>query len=639
MDRFPEIIKQAIIVVFIAAVTPSLAQKTKMAYSVAELQNNINNSTSGDTLILADGTYLNTSLTISKDRIIVMAQSPGGVFLNGTQSIYITGDYVTFSGFQFTSGDIGEDYLIKVYGSHNLLTQLNISGYSAKKYIHITDGTQYNEITYCNIENKPVDAVIGCTIQISTHYSVPGYHKIRYCSFRNFPGPGGDYGNEPIRIGLSTERDNNSRTIVEYCYFNNVGPGDSESISVKSCENICRYNTFTNNPKGMLVFRNGDRNIAYSNFFINGSGGIRIKESKDSYCYNNYFETGVAYRVILQYDCVCPLNNANFIHNTFVNSEKIDLGKPGPTNVTFANNIFKKSSGSIFKDATGTETWIENIYYGSLGISSASGLVNKDPLLEINSDGYYGLSESSPAIDAATEIYPPIIHILGIDTDPFIKQDIRGQSRLKSNALKDIGCDEFTTGAITNRPLDLSDVGPSYLGGPAYIKQNQIIEFAGLPDKVIGDTDFDPEAVASSGLPVIYESSDTAVAIIVDGKLHIVNAGITFITASQSGNDKYKAASDISQKLLVNWPTGAQKIGLRKGDLIVYPNPATTHINFRSDSEFSGTTFSIISVQGKLIKKGRIDTNRQHIDISELPSGTFILLLEQKRRYGIFEKL
>ena len=226
-------------------------------------------------------------LTINSNGITVRAETSGGVYLNGLQYIRINGDNNTFSGFQFTNGENGSGTAIEVYGSYNLLTQLNFNGYSSKKYITIKGGSQYNEISYCNIENKPTTAVSGCTIQISTSETVPGFHRISHCSFRNFPGPGGDFGNEPIRIGLGAERDNNSRTIVEYCYFENVGLGDSESISIKSRENICRYNTFTNNPEGMLVFRNGDRNIAYSNFFINGSGGIRIKEARDIYCYNN----------------------------------------------------------------------------------------------------------------------------------------------------------------------------------------------------------------------------------------------------------------------------------------------------------------------------------------------------------------
>ena len=39
----------------------------------------------------------------------------------------------------------------------------------------------------------------------------------------------------------------------------------------------------------MMVFRNGNDNIAYGNFFIN-AGGIRVKEANNIYCYNNYFE-------------------------------------------------------------------------------------------------------------------------------------------------------------------------------------------------------------------------------------------------------------------------------------------------------------------------------------------------------------
>jgi len=437
--------------------------------SMEDLQSAINIASSGDVFILVDGTYANATLDINQSNITVKAATPGGVYLNGAQYVDITGSYITFSGFQFTSGDIGSDYIIKVLGSHNVLTQLNFNGYSAKKYISISEGTQYNEISYCNIENKPVSAVIGCTIQISTSPAVPGHHKIRYCSFKNFPGPGGDYGNEPIRIGLGAERNNNSRTVVEYCYFDNAGPGDSESISVKCCENVIRYCTFTNNPEGMLVFRNGDRNVAYGNFFIKGSGGIRVKEARDIYCYNNYFETsgvsGDMDAITFAYDNSngYALDNINFIHNTFVNCGDIDLGDIGPTNVTFANNIFKKNSGNIFNSPNGQTSFAGNIYTGTLGITILSGMTNLNPMLELNSDGYYGLSSSSPAIDASSSNYPAMIDILNVDDDPSILLDISGQARPSTLTLKDVGCDEYTTGEIINRPLTLSDVGPSYL--------------------------------------------------------------------------------------------------------------------------------------------------------------------------------
>ena len=440
---------------------------TNRVSSLTALQSAINNASASDVLVLADGTYTNGSLNLSTDGITVLAESPGGVFLNGAQNIDVTGDHTTFSGFQFTSGDIGAAFLIEVSGSFNHLTQLNFNGYKARKYIRIQAGTVSNEITFCNLENKPATAFTNCTIQISTSPTVPGYHAIRYCSFRNFPGLGGDYGNEPIRIGLSTEATNVSRTLVEHCYFEQVGLGDSESISVKCCENVCRYNTFTNNPGAMLVFRHGFRNVAYGNFFLNNAGGVRIKEGNTHYVYNNYFATGTEDAVTLQYVVESPLTNIVFVNNTVINSGLIDLGGTNISGVTLANNIFKRSSGGIFTNPNSGTSWASNIYQGTLGITKpASGLANVDPKLVLNTDGYYGLSSTSPAINAASTNYPPLIDIPGMDDDPALLLDISGQARPAAASLKDVGCDEYTTGATSNRPLTLRDVGPSYLGGP-----------------------------------------------------------------------------------------------------------------------------------------------------------------------------
>lgn len=457
--------------IFLNLLSISSYGSTIIVSSIPALQTAINNAVAGDILVLADGTYLNSVLNIGKSNINIRAASLGGVFLNGTNDINITGNYVTFSGFQFTSGDIGLSYLIEISGSNNSLTHLNFSGYYAKKYIEIKAGTQYNDISYCNIEKKPLKAEIGCTIQVSTSPTIPGYHKIRYCSFQNFEGIGGDNGNEPIRIGLGVEALNASRTIVEYCYFNNTGLGDSESISVKSQENTIRFCTFTNQQNAMLVFRNGDNNAAYSNFFIN-AGGIRVKEANNIFCYNNYFEnagTGNSADAVT-YDFINPnLKNINFIHNTFVDCGNINLGGKGATNNTWANNIFKKSTGNIFTNVNAGTTWVGNIYSGSLGISITSGMTNIDPKLEKNSDGYQGISSGSPAIDASSANYPAIIHLNNIDDDPNILMDISGQARPSNPTLKDIGCDEFNTGNSTNRPLKLTDVGPSYLNKPAVL--------------------------------------------------------------------------------------------------------------------------------------------------------------------------
>ena len=480
---YPKIELFFYILIFNLLTTITVNSAPILVRSIADLKTAISSSKTGDVITLADGEYLNTSLTISKSNITIKAATPGGVFLNGTNDININGNFIVFSGFQFTSGDIGLSTVIEVNGNNNVLTQLNFSNYYAQKYITIKAGTKYNEITYSNIEKKPAAAELGCTIQISTSPTVIGYHKITYCSFKDFYGLGGDYGNEPIRIGLGAEYLNVSRTIVEKCYFNNTGLGDSESISIKCQENVVRFCTFTNQQDAMLVFRNGDNNVAYSNFFIN-AGGIRVKEANNIFCYNNYFENSIDAIIYIYVTPLVPptvisprtsnLNNINFIHNTFYNCGTIDMGGTGATNNTWANNIFQKSSRAIFSNPNLGTTWVGNIYQGTLGITIASGMEDKDPILSTNGDGYKGLSVGSPAIDAASSSYPAILDIPLTDDDPNLLFDTGRKPRPATITLKDVGSDEFTTGVTTNRPLVLSEVGPSYLVVPLSVNTNEL---------------------------------------------------------------------------------------------------------------------------------------------------------------------
>jgi hypothetical protein len=193
-----------------------------------------------------------------------------------------------------------------------------------------------------------VTAPIGSQIQILPKEGVPNYHKISYCTFKNNPGEGGDYGNEPIRIGLGAVSNFPSRTVVEYCYWYNTGLADSESISIKSMENVIRYNVFDNNNGGALVFRNGDRNIAYGNIFLRGSGGIRVKEANDILCFNNYFDSiNASKNFALSFDYLSPnLKNIHFIHNFFYDSN-IDIeqltSSRKDTSIYFINNMFYRT--------------------------------------------------------------------------------------------------------------------------------------------------------------------------------------------------------------------------------------------------------------------------------------------------------
>lgn len=65
------------------------------------------------------------------------------------------------------------------------------------------------------------------------------------------------------------------------------------------------------------------------------------------------------------------------------------------------------------------------------------------------------------------------------------------------------------------------------------VKEPGAITFSPIPTKTICDADFDPGA--TSTLPITYTSSNTAVATIVAGKIHIAGAGTSIITANNGG--------------------------------------------------------------------------------------------------------
>ncbi|OOQ57308.1 hypothetical protein BC343_14435 [Mucilaginibacter pedocola] len=82
-------------------------------------------------------------------------------------------------------------------------------------------------------------------------------------------------------------------------------------------------------------------------------------------------------------------------------------------------------------------------------------------------------------------------------------------------------------------------------------KAGQTITFAAIADKTLIDADFDPGATASSSLGVTYSSSNTSVATILAGKVHIVGLGTAKITATQLGNANYNAATPVQHDIVV----------------------------------------------------------------------------------------
>jgi len=85
-------------------------------------------------------------------------------------------------------------------------------------------------------------------------------------------------------------------------------------------------------------------------------------------------------------------------------------------------------------------------------------------------------------------------------------------------------------------------------------KDNQTITFDNFPYKSTFDLDFSPVASTSSNLTLTFTSSNPDVATIIGGKVRINGIGTTTITASQSGDINYNAATSVSKDLEVLSP-------------------------------------------------------------------------------------
>lgn len=107
--------------------------------------------------------------------------------------------------------------------------------------------------------------------------------------------------------------------------------------------------------------------------------------------------------------------------------------------------------------------------------------------------------------------------------------------------------------------ITASQAGNANYKAAASIKQTLIVGKApqsitlnALPEKTFGDAPFIVAPNASSGLRASLSSSNTDVATVIRNMITIVGVGTTEITANQSGNAKYNAATTVTQTLTVN---------------------------------------------------------------------------------------
>ncbi|PCL92873.1 hypothetical protein CPZ30_05145 [Paenibacillus lautus] len=372
-----------------------------------------------------------------------------------------------------------------------------------RHYIRVEGTSSHNRIAYNDIgPKKGFGAVVIYDGEGHSGQHISQYDVIEYNYFHGI-GPRVTNGLEAIRLGLSSTSLSSGYITIQHNLFDGFH-GEDEVISVKSSDNIIRYNTIRNSYGG-IVSRHGNRNSFYGNHLIGdgvtpGSSGFRIY-GNDHKIYNNYME-GLTDKVIRldggthdggpegstnpvvrwggNQEQTARLGdlpaeqrtellrghwrqyNVQIYNNTIVNvgnqTTAFNLGGRTyqPVGTKIYNNLIFSHASTIFHetDAVIQAPDQERVEYkgnkleGNAPISNnpiVDREMNKQDLRLVRSkDGLIRLSIYSPAVDAALAPYAAA-------------EDMDGQLRY----IPDVGADEYDSGKQrSNPPLTARDVGP-----------------------------------------------------------------------------------------------------------------------------------------------------------------------------------
>jgi hypothetical protein len=251
---------------------------TARTNSISEFNNAIANADPGDTIILTDGRYDTSSTTIrfsangtAGNEVVITAETPGGVIFTGPQTFAdVSGSYQIIHGFHFkdidTSGNWNTNVIKINNASHNRITNCkfeNIGQGGGSTLIGVWYNSPHNRF-----DHNTWDGNDGVGIETPLRYyedmRKSTHTKIDHNVFKNHAK---DDASEALRLGRgATSGLVKAYMTIEYNLFENWH-GDPETFSVKSSNNLIRYNVVRNCNGGMKL-RQGDNNVLDGNYYI-----------------------------------------------------------------------------------------------------------------------------------------------------------------------------------------------------------------------------------------------------------------------------------------------------------------------------------------------------------------------------------
>jgi len=418
----------------------------------------------GEQVVLADGTYMDLRVVLrgrgAPGRpVAIRPATPGGVVFRGRAGLEVRGEWLEVSGFRFE--ECSDTPLTLRESRHCRIAECAVLRCNAAARLHwiriAGAGSVGNRVERCYTEGKLTDGVV-LTVE-GDDGEMPQGTVITENHFRRVVRAVRN-GMETIRIGTSQFGQLASSTVVEGNLFEGCS-GDAEIISVKSCANVVRFNTFRG-CDGAVTLRHGHRSRVYGNFLF-GEGrdraaGIRVHGS-DHAVYANYLED------LGQFGIALPAGNGKFTpagheptlratvaHNSIVACRGPGLllgGDAGggrgvpPTECALWNNLVAGPTPA--SGAGDALRWAGNLFFGQAAEAPAPpGTLLQDPRLGRRDGLLRPLAVLPPAPRA------PLTPEADVDGQPWPAQAV-------------VGADQPSDAAPRRRPLTPADVGPSWL--------------------------------------------------------------------------------------------------------------------------------------------------------------------------------
>ena len=242
----------------------------------------------GDTVIIADGIYRDVQTILSgkgmpRRPIVIMAETPGGVIVEGQSYLKISGEWLEVSGIWFRNGCSPTGTVIEFRNGSEHAYDCRVTGCVIDHFNPASRQTKGNWVQIYGKRNRfDHNTIVGKLnegVVIAAVLDLDGgqHHRIDH----NYFGPRPVYGSngaEIIRTGNSFSSHTPSFIEITDNWFDRCC-GEVETLSIKSCDNKIERNVLFE-CMGGIALRHGDRNIVSDNIIIgNGkpdTGGVRV---------------------------------------------------------------------------------------------------------------------------------------------------------------------------------------------------------------------------------------------------------------------------------------------------------------------------------------------------------------------------